>query len=352
MHVPRVSICVPNLNTARYLRECLDSALAQTFGDFEVVVVDNYSDDGSWEIIQEYALRDPRVRASQAPREGMYANWNNTIRLARGEFVYILTSDDTMLPQCLEKMVSALVNHPECGIAGCNLHTTDEEGTINHGAWGRYWPIRKTSIRWNQSHVRKPPHDFVHQCMWVSVHISITQLLIRKTVFDHIGLFRCDLGSEADVEWNMRAALIFDKIHVPEFLATWRRTKTQATQNTRLSDPEWPEMTRKMIGMAWSRVRDEIALPMRALGLAYFQDPMAYNAICLESQRARSLGKKLWRLPARILKNRNAGMRYVKSWLQGKANNAFETDEWRRNTAERLKLESCVILEPMNADET
>jgi hypothetical protein len=65
--------------------------------------VDNYSEDGAWKYIQELAAYEPRMRNSQAPRQGLYANWSNCVKLARGEYVYVATSGDTMAPDCLEK---------------------------------------------------------------------------------------------------------------------------------------------------------------------------------------------------------------------------------------------------------
>jgi glycosyltransferase involved in cell wall biosynthesis len=84
-HTPLISICLPNLNNRSYLPHRFASIVSQTLDDWELIVSDNYSDDGAWEYIQEMARMDPRTRASQAPREGMYANWNRCIALARGK---------------------------------------------------------------------------------------------------------------------------------------------------------------------------------------------------------------------------------------------------------------------------
>src|SRR4029077_585677 len=126
--MPKVSICVPNLNTRPYLPERFETVFNQTFQDWELVVCDSYSDDGSWEYIQELAAREPRMRISQIQRKGVYAGFNDSIQLARGEYVYIATSDDTMSPDFLEKMVAALDNNPGCGLAHCCLDFIDEQG--------------------------------------------------------------------------------------------------------------------------------------------------------------------------------------------------------------------------------
>ena len=98
-------------------------------------------------------------------------------------------------------------------------------------------------------HIRKAPYDgFVH-AGWGVVYTSITQLLIRSSLFDKIGLFRNDLGSIADFEWEMRAALVSDVIHIPKYLATWRRHPAQATQGQR---PNTADRSRKMLDMVES----------------------------------------------------------------------------------------------------
>ena len=92
MSAPLVSICLPNLNTLPYLRERADTILAQTYTNWELVVSDNYSEDGAWEFFETLAHEDSRVSIAQAPREGMYANWNRCVERARGE--YALRGDE------------------------------------------------------------------------------------------------------------------------------------------------------------------------------------------------------------------------------------------------------------------
>src|SRR5688572_8802242 len=125
---PLVSVCLPNLNTRPFLEERVDTILGQTHANWELIVSDNYSDDGAWEFFQQLATADQRVSIAQAPKEGLYPNWNNCLRRAQGEYVYIATSDDTMAPDCLEQMVRALEDNPDCDLAHCSLVVIDEQG--------------------------------------------------------------------------------------------------------------------------------------------------------------------------------------------------------------------------------
>ena len=79
-----MSICVPAYNGARFLRECLDSALAQTCADFEILVVDDSSGDNTAALARDYARRFPRVRVHVNERNlGLVANWNRCVELAQ-----------------------------------------------------------------------------------------------------------------------------------------------------------------------------------------------------------------------------------------------------------------------------
>ena len=229
MSAPRVSVCMPNLNAGSFLEERLESILAQTFKDWEAIVMDSYSDDGSWELLEAYGRRDARLQLHQVPREGIYAGLNRCIEASRGQYVYIATSDDTMLPTCLEEMVAAMDAHPQCDLCHTPLIVIDEQGRETEGWWesataGRYFG------RWkDRLHIRQAPHDGLVHCGIRNLYISLTQLLIRRSLFDRIGLFRGDWGPRGDFEWDMRASLVASTLHLPRKLATWRQHAAQAT---------------------------------------------------------------------------------------------------------------------------
>lgn len=226
---PLVSIALPNLNNRRFLVDRLESILAQSYQHWELIIVDSYSDDGAWELIQEYAVKDSRFRISQAPREGIYPGLNRCLRQVEGQYVYIATSDDTMDPGCLEKMVAALEANPDCGICHVCLRVIDENGDTIDGKWRRFPVSKYFGPLMDVPHIRRAPHDGILHCGVYTVYTSLTQFLTRRSVFDEAGLFRSDYGSEGDFEWAMRATLVHSTVHLPEELATWRMYQEQAT---------------------------------------------------------------------------------------------------------------------------
>ena len=110
MTTPRVSVLIPTYRYARYLAEAVDSILAQDFGDFELLISDDCSGDGSREIMEAYAARDSRVRIHIHPANiGMVQNWNWCLSQARGEFVKYVFGDDRLArTDALGKMVALL----------------------------------------------------------------------------------------------------------------------------------------------------------------------------------------------------------------------------------------------------
>ncbi|HEX2190951.1 MAG TPA: glycosyltransferase family A protein [Longimicrobiaceae bacterium] len=117
---PRVSVVTIFLNAERFLAEAVESLFAQTCRDWELVLVDDGSTDGSTAIARDYAARFPdRVRYAEHPghvNRGMSASRNLGIRLARGEYVALLDGDDVYLPRKLEHQVALLDAHPEVGM--------------------------------------------------------------------------------------------------------------------------------------------------------------------------------------------------------------------------------------------
>lgn len=103
---PKVSLLVPICNVERYLRECLDSAVAQTLKDIEIICINDGSTDSSPDIIREYMERDSRVKMIDKANSGYGDSMNRGLEMARGEYVGILESDDFMFEGSLQKLVA------------------------------------------------------------------------------------------------------------------------------------------------------------------------------------------------------------------------------------------------------
>lgn len=131
---PCVSIVIPVYNRQSLLGEAIRSALEQSFEDIEVVVVDNASTDGTWDVCQEYASRDGRVRVFRNEENiGPVRNWRRCLELARGTYGKILFSDDTIDRSFVEKAV-AFLDDPEVGFVFTSAHI-GSDGTTGETAY-------------------------------------------------------------------------------------------------------------------------------------------------------------------------------------------------------------------------
>jgi glycosyltransferase involved in cell wall biosynthesis len=114
VRAPRVSVAVPVYNGEPFIGEALDSIAAQTFPDYEVIISDNASQDGTESICRAYAARDPRVRYLRNERNvGLARNFQQLVRLASGEYFKLANADDVSDPRLLSECVAVLDAHPE-----------------------------------------------------------------------------------------------------------------------------------------------------------------------------------------------------------------------------------------------
>jgi len=174
---PLISVIIPVHNGAQYLRAALESVFAQTYREFEVIVVDDGSADESGVIAQSF----PDVRYLHQTNQGVAAARNHAIQAARGEYFAFLDQDDLWTSDKLKLQVDYLLSHPEAGYTLTHQKFfLDEGGTLP--AW-----------------FRKELFDSVHPG-WV-----LGTLLVRRTVFEQVGNFTTGYSAANDSDWFFRA---------------------------------------------------------------------------------------------------------------------------------------------------
>jgi glycosyltransferase involved in cell wall biosynthesis len=139
---PRVSIGLPVYNGQRYLKETLDSILAQTFTDLELIICDNCSTDQTQQICEEYASADPRVRYHRNARNlGIAPNYNKCFELSVGEYFKWADYDDVIAPTFVEQCVAVLDANPLVSICFSRVQIIDENSAVLR----HYDPLPDTS---------------------------------------------------------------------------------------------------------------------------------------------------------------------------------------------------------------
>ena len=117
---PLVSIIIPAYNAEKYIKTTINSALKQTYQNIEIIVIDDGSTDKTKNIIQ--SIQDPRIIYIHQENQGQSAARNAGIKIAKGEYIALLDSDDLFLPQKIEKQVNFLEIHPDCGVCYCKIY--------------------------------------------------------------------------------------------------------------------------------------------------------------------------------------------------------------------------------------
>jgi glycosyltransferase involved in cell wall biosynthesis len=126
----KLSVCIPSYNQVRFIRAALDSVLEQAYEDFELLVIDDCSTDGTQEIVADYAARDRRVRLiANRVNRGMVNNWNACLEAARGEYVKFVFGDDLLVsPEALGRMVTAMDADASVSLVASSRVLIDADG--------------------------------------------------------------------------------------------------------------------------------------------------------------------------------------------------------------------------------
>ncbi len=125
---PRVSVVVPTFNNSRHIDATVHSILSQTYGDFELIVSDHSSTDGTWERLRAMPA-DPRISLMRVPPGGgAPANWDAVTQRATGEFIKLVCGDDILYPTSLAEQVAAFDRHPDAVLVASQRDIVDEAG--------------------------------------------------------------------------------------------------------------------------------------------------------------------------------------------------------------------------------
>lgn len=225
-----ITLCLPTYNSMPWLDQRVSSILQQTRLPDEIVVLDGESKDGTCEYLINTLGALPGFRLLSRPPEGIYPAFNEAVLESSGAYIYIATSDDDMAPDCLEKMSRALDLNPACGIAHCMLKASGESAVKFQNTWENHGIFSTTAKdMFYKPHIRDCPVDGLVHMFGHSVYISMTQLMIRKSVFDQVGFFETKWGSMGDFHWNCRACLHTSTVHVPDTWGGWRIHESQAS---------------------------------------------------------------------------------------------------------------------------
>jgi glycosyltransferase involved in cell wall biosynthesis len=314
---PAVSVVIATHNYGRYLSAALDSALEQTFRDFEIIVVDDGSTDHTPAVVQPY-LREMRIVYERTERQGQPKAKNLGIRLARGPLIAFLDADDVWLPTKLERQMPLFEADRDVGVVYSRRLVIDDEG-------------------WELEYVQPPLHrGWVLPRIFRNNFVCFSSSVVRRHVFDAVGGFDESIGLAIDYDLWLRVALGYRFDYVDQALVKYRtghdslsrrkreRVRTAHAIISRFLDERGgraalpPELVRRTLaelccdmGGAVTGV-ERIGWFLRALRYRP-QHGLAWHALLafwwpdrLRSLVRRLFGKPDWERPRRVLRSPRA----------------------------------------------
>ncbi|SRR5690554_6500503 len=212
---PLVSIVIPTFNRADFIKEALDSVFAQTYPNFEVLVVDDGSTDDTRKVLDAYS-QDPRLRYFYQENQGQSVARNYGISEAQGEFICFLDSDNRWLPNKLDISVRALTENPGVSVVYGDIITINEKGE----------QISTYNMRRHSGHI--VAHLFGRN------FVSMNTTMSRRECFSEMGAFDPEQRGAEDYELWLRFSVRYRFLYIPEFLAEYRVMENQLSSDKSL----------------------------------------------------------------------------------------------------------------------
>jgi glycosyltransferase involved in cell wall biosynthesis len=241
MPEPRVSVIVPTWNRASLLGTAMESVLAQSFRDFEVVIVDDGSTDATEALVCRYQETDARVRYVRQEHHGISAAMNTGIRESRGLYIARIDSDDQWLPELLETEVAILDARPDIGLV------------YSKGQWATSDLAPLTDAIGHALHfpgVTK--NDTLRSMLWGDPTCNIT-VVVRRECFDRAGLFDESLAASEDWDMWLRTSVYYRFFFVDRVLSLVRAHDSSTTNARSQSFAAFLGLRRKVLDKFFAR---------------------------------------------------------------------------------------------------
>ncbi len=207
---PLVSVVIPACNAEAFIEYTLESVLAQTYQEFEIIIVDDGSRDRTIEIVQSFLDRDSRIQLFKQSNLGVAAARNLAMQHAKGEYIAPIDADDTWLPQKLEKQVKCL---EECddlvGLVYSWSIYLDRSGTVTgYSPFGKFGEVEGNVFTF---------------LVFYNFLDNGSTMMFRRSCLDRIGGYNCKLKTCEDWDFYLRLAEHYQFRIVPEYLIGYRQ---------------------------------------------------------------------------------------------------------------------------------
>lgn len=214
--MPKVSVIIPTYNRSHFILDAIDSVLNQAFQDFEIIVIDDGSNDDTREVLRKY---DAIVNHVYQENKGRSEARNTGIKIAKGEYIAFLDDDDIWLPQKLEKQITFLDANPDIGLVHAFTEVIDEEGRMLTADTKNRLKLYRKAVKVGYTY-----EGMSHLCV-----MFMSTVMLRKECLDKVGLFDPNIPAFEDWDFYLRFALKYSIVMIPEFLVRFRMHKGRTT---------------------------------------------------------------------------------------------------------------------------
>jgi glycosyltransferase involved in cell wall biosynthesis len=216
----KISVIIPVYNSGEYLKQCLDSILSQSYIDFEIICIDDFSSDNSLDILQEYSLKDSRITIIRNPYNiGAARSRNIGIQLARGEYIIILDSDDWYVPNFFKLMMEK-AETLSADLVICNSYRIDNVTGKN---LGNYFYIEKFALDKMNGLLDK---EFFNDRLLNLFNVTPWNKMVRKEFVVEHQIYFQDLPNCNDIYWSNILLVMVEKIAYIDEKLIFKRENT------------------------------------------------------------------------------------------------------------------------------
>ena len=227
--IPTVTVVMPAYNSSEYLRESIESVLAQTFKNFELLVINDGSIDNTSQIVRSYIKRDSRVKLISQTNQGVSAARNRGISLSKSEYIAFIDADDTWFPEKLNSHIESFKRDKNLGVSFARVTFLNTKGKLAGIATARLTKLK--------------PQHFLYE----NPTITVSNLVVKREVFESIGNFDTSMNYAEDLDFLLRV-ITSNKWKIEGFnkiLMAYRTTTSGLSSNLYHMEEGWEILAAK-----------------------------------------------------------------------------------------------------------
>jgi len=211
---PKVSVIIPVYNGEKYITQAIESVLAQTYKNFEIIIVNDGSTDNSFEKIKPY-LNLPNIKYIEQENKGVAAARNTAIKSSSGELIAFLDQDDLWVPEKLEIQVDYLRQYPDVGLVHSNISYINECPELMETP--KDWLTNAEGMCFKE--------------LFIKNRIAVLTVVLKRQCLDQVGLLNESISRSDDYELWLRISRMFPIGHVNKTLALYRLHKSNTSHD-------------------------------------------------------------------------------------------------------------------------